>query len=184
MVYSYRKSAKEFESKITMSTEMTRQKALIDSIALPGGDWTLFAIFAFPRASFCKSSSNASAGKADRRKKVVHIYILQYTLRVEFPIDHRQGVLDEYVWLVCTLVVFSRKGSQRPPPKTSLFLSSSSSPNLRKSVEIWREQKKKASCWDAGTRGCSSGSMSHRILSRIFCNDVSFSIMWILIIIQ
>ena len=30
------------------------------------------------------------------RKKVVHIYILQYTLRVEFPIDHRQGVLDEY----------------------------------------------------------------------------------------
>ena len=41
------KSAKEFESKITMSTEMTRQKALIDSIALPGGDWTLFAIFAF-----------------------------------------------------------------------------------------------------------------------------------------
>jgi hypothetical protein len=47
MVYSYRKSAKEFESKITMSTEMTRQKALIDSIALPGGDWTLFAIFAF-----------------------------------------------------------------------------------------------------------------------------------------
>ena len=47
MVYSYRKSAKEFESKITMSTEMTRQKALIDSNALPGGDWTLFAIFAF-----------------------------------------------------------------------------------------------------------------------------------------
>ena len=47
MVYGYRKSAKEFESKITMSTEMTRQKALIDSIALPGGDWTLFAIFAF-----------------------------------------------------------------------------------------------------------------------------------------
>ena len=47
------------------------------------------------------TSSNASAGKADRRKKVVHIYILQYTLCVEFLIDHRQGVMtNAFDWCV------------------------------------------------------------------------------------
>ncbi len=48
MVYSYRKSAKEvFAAKNTTSTEMLRQKALIDAVALPGGNATLFAVFAF-----------------------------------------------------------------------------------------------------------------------------------------
>ena len=49
MVYNYRKSAREeFEETDALAlTERMRQKALVDSIALPGGDATLFAIFAF-----------------------------------------------------------------------------------------------------------------------------------------
>jgi tyrosine-specific transport protein len=49
MVYNYRKSAREEfeETDALASTERMRQKALVDSIALPGGDATLFAIFAF-----------------------------------------------------------------------------------------------------------------------------------------
>ena len=49
MVYNYRKSAREEfeETDALVSTERMRQKALVDSIALPGGDATLFAIFAF-----------------------------------------------------------------------------------------------------------------------------------------
>ena len=49
MVYSYRKSAKEevFAAKNTTAAEMLRQKASIDAVALPGGNATLFAVFAF-----------------------------------------------------------------------------------------------------------------------------------------
>ena len=49
MVYNYRKSAREEfeETDALASTERMRQKALVDSIALPGGDATLFAISAF-----------------------------------------------------------------------------------------------------------------------------------------